>query len=347
MSKVSIIIPVYNVEPYIIRCLSSVANQSFLDKMECILVDDCGNDKSVCIAEDFIRQYHGKIHFELIHRDKNGGLSAARNTGINNAHGDYIFFLDSDDELPSYAIDKLYSLIIKYPNVEMAQGSFKQVPLMEEGLTFAEDAFPGLIEGNHKIMEYMLNSLPSTCTNRLIKKDLIINHKLYFTENLLHEDELYSYMLSKYLNKIAVSAEQTYIYYTKREGSITTIPDKTKSYISILKIASICLRNMEQENSKTESAYIDLLLSTWRYCNNWPYIKQKSLVRKQQRSTLKTALSTKLYPLVLKHDALQILLPVRFINNRLFIKIHFAINLILKGCFLKYLFSKKQSQLDK
>ena len=347
MYKVSIVIPVYNVAPYIIRCLTSVACQSFKEKLECILVDDCGQDNSIALVVDFIQHYSGEIHFEIVQRESNGGLSAARNTGIANAHGDYLFFLDSDDELPMDAIEQLYSFIQKYHDVDMVQGSFTQIPLIEKGLTFGVNDFPELIEGNSVLMQYLLNPLPSTCTNRLIKRDLIIKHNLYFTENLLHEDELYTYMLSKYFHKIAVTAAQTYIYYTHREGSITTVPDKTKSYCSILKIASICLKNMEKENVKIEAAYIDLLLSTWRYFNNWPLIKQKNLVRKQQRYTIKTALTTKLYPLVLKHDAIQLLMPIKLLTNGLYIKIHFAINLMLKGCFFKYLFLKKQSQLDK
>lgn len=343
MCKVSIIVPLYNVEPYIVRCLKSITNQTFKDRVECVLVDDCGTDKSVDIAEDFINNYVGNVTFNLIRRPSNGGLSAARNTGIENAHGDYLFFLDSDDELPIDAIEQLYSLIQKYHDVDMVQGSFKQIPLMEQGLTFGENDFPEVIEGNSVIMQYLLNPLPSTCTNRLIKRDLIITHNLFFPENLLHEDELYTYMLSKYLHKIAVNSAQTYIYYTHREGSITTVPDKTKSYCSILKIASICLKNMEKENANIEATYIDLLLSTWRYCNNWAFIKQKSLVRKQQRTTIKTALTTKLYPLVLKHDAIQLLFPIKLLTNGLYIKIHFAINLMLKGCFFKYLFSKKKN----
>lgn len=68
--KVSIIIPIYNVEPYILECLQSVANQTIADKLECILVDDCGTDNSVSVAEEFLRTYSGGIHFELLHHQK-------------------------------------------------------------------------------------------------------------------------------------------------------------------------------------------------------------------------------------------------------------------------------------
>lgn len=97
--RVSIIIPIYNVEPYILECLQSVDKQTIGDDIECILVDDCGTDNSVLVAEDFIKSYNGRVHFTLIHHQKNGGLSAARNTGIHAAHGEYLYFLDSDDTI--------------------------------------------------------------------------------------------------------------------------------------------------------------------------------------------------------------------------------------------------------
>ena len=81
--KVSIVIPVYNVEAYIIECLESVARQTYRGEMECLIVDDCGADESIALAEDFIRSYQGDIHFQILHHDHNRGLAAARNTGAN------------------------------------------------------------------------------------------------------------------------------------------------------------------------------------------------------------------------------------------------------------------------
>ena len=104
---ISIVIPIYNVEPYILECLQSVDKQTIGDDIECILVDDCGTDNSVLVAEDFIKSYEGRVHFTLIHHQKNGGLSAARNTGIHAAHGEYLYFLDSDDTIKNNCIELL------------------------------------------------------------------------------------------------------------------------------------------------------------------------------------------------------------------------------------------------
>ena len=97
MTSISIIIPVYNVEKYIEACLHSVMAQTYTGPMECILVDDCGQDNSIGVAEKMISDYQGTIHFRILHHDHNRGQSAARNTGMDAATGEYIFFSDSDD----------------------------------------------------------------------------------------------------------------------------------------------------------------------------------------------------------------------------------------------------------
>ena len=111
MTKVSIIIPVYNVEPYIEECLLSVSSQTMTEGVECIIVDDCGKDNSMSIAERFIEEYIGKISFSIIHHGSNRGLSAARNTGIKAAKGEYVYFLDSDDTITADCIQRMYAFI--------------------------------------------------------------------------------------------------------------------------------------------------------------------------------------------------------------------------------------------
>ena len=98
MVRISIIVPIYNVEPYIERCLRSVMIQTY-SNIECILVDDCTLDNSMKICDCLLGNYIGPIEFKVLHHDHNRGLSAARNTGTDAATGEYIFYLDSDDEI--------------------------------------------------------------------------------------------------------------------------------------------------------------------------------------------------------------------------------------------------------
>ena len=88
--RVSIIVPVYNVAPYIADCLRSVMHQTYTGSMECLLVDDCGTDDSITIAERMIADYEGPIQFQILHHERNRGLSAARNTGTEAAKGEYL-----------------------------------------------------------------------------------------------------------------------------------------------------------------------------------------------------------------------------------------------------------------
>ncbi len=119
MVNVSIIIPIYNVEPFIEECVNSVLNQTMTENIECILVDDCGSDKSFEVAESIIATYKGDIKFKLIRHEVNKGLSCARNGGVNAAEGKYIFFIDSDDYIMNDCIETLWALANKYPEADM------------------------------------------------------------------------------------------------------------------------------------------------------------------------------------------------------------------------------------
>ena len=104
-SKVSIIIPVYNVEKYIRRCIDSVLSQTYRD-FECIIVDDCSPDKCPEICNDYAKR---DSRIKVIHKTQNEGLPQARKTGFENSSGEYIIFIDSDDWIEPNMIEKLYS----------------------------------------------------------------------------------------------------------------------------------------------------------------------------------------------------------------------------------------------
>jgi len=107
LPAISILIPVYNVEQYIKRCIMSVIAQTYTGKMECILVDDCGTDNSIIVAEQLIAGYKGNIKFSIIPHEHNRGLAAARNTAVDAAHGDFVMHVDSDDWIEPNMIEQL------------------------------------------------------------------------------------------------------------------------------------------------------------------------------------------------------------------------------------------------
>lgn len=111
MHSISIIIPVYKVEKYIKDCLYSVMNQAVIGfNVECILVDDCSPDNSMIIAQEMIKNYCGGVHFICLRHHVNRGLSAARNTGLAHAKGEYVLFLDSDDLLIGNSLNTILNV---------------------------------------------------------------------------------------------------------------------------------------------------------------------------------------------------------------------------------------------
>lgn len=176
---ISVIVPIYNVENYILECLQSVAIQTKTKDVECILVDDCGTDKSVKVAEQFISAYEGDISFALLHHPENKGLSAARNTGIKNARGNYLFFLDSDDMIKPYCLDELLVLAETY-RADMVQGSYESdLASMKH---FEDSRLPEFSDDKSFIKRTLLNYdvNPVMAQNRLVRRQLVVENNLWF-----------------------------------------------------------------------------------------------------------------------------------------------------------------------
>lgn len=231
--RVSVIIPIYNVEAYVLQCLQSVANQTMTEGVECILVDDCGTDKSVQIAEDFINSYQGNISFRLIHHEQNSGLSAARNTGIHISKGNYLFFLDSDDEITPDCISILLELAEKY-QADLVQGTYLGHHRVLSKFHINLPQF----NNSRKHIKYLIldyDQFPVMAQNRLIRKTVVTNNNLYFKEGIIHEDNLWTFYLAKHIQTLAICSTPTY-YYRLTPGSITNKTDINKEYSSFSSI---------------------------------------------------------------------------------------------------------------
>lgn len=211
--KVSIIIPIYNVEQYLTMCLDSVARQTMTDGVECILVDDCGKDHSVEIAERYIADYRGNIKFTLIHREKNGGLSAARNTGIHASKGDYLYFLDSDDTIKPQCMETMYEHVAKHPGVQLVQSSAYESAEEEE----EEECFSKLplYTEDVKLIKWTLlwhDGEIVGAQSRLIRRDFVLKHELFFKEGIIHEDNHWTFFLAKYVTNMAYCRQRMYYH---------------------------------------------------------------------------------------------------------------------------------------
>ena len=226
--KVSIIVPIYNVGPFLERCLQSVANQAY-SNIECILVDDCGTDDSMKICEDFLNSYKGGIVFKLFHHEQNKGLSAARNTGFFHADGDYVFFLDSDDELSTNAIAVLVAKAKEHPGIDMVQGNTISIPYKEywDNSCFKDHSYTtDNLWIRHNYYKKEGKALPPNAWNKLLKTDFIKENNLLFKEGIIFEDQQWMWFLVKYIKSMAFIFQTTYIYYIRPNSIMTSLTPK-------------------------------------------------------------------------------------------------------------------------
>lgn len=238
MTSISIVISVYNVEQFIAACLNSIIEQTYTGPMECLIIDDCGNDDSMRIAEEIVNSYNGGINFYILHHEHNRGLSAARNTGMAAATGDYICFVDSDDELPPNSIEQLVEALDD-GQYDIVVGDIKTIgnDALHEYLRMKLDDGTVLRDGDI-ILHYKTHWNMMTQA-KLYKASFLRQQHITFKEGLIHEDELWSFQIACVANTLKAVQRTTYIYY-KREGSITSISDKNQRLkIEALKIITI------------------------------------------------------------------------------------------------------------
>lgn len=217
----SIIIPVYNVEQYLKECVESILEQSFRD-YEIILVDDGSTDSSGQICDAFQK---GNDNIKTIHKS-NGGLSDARNVGINNAKGEYILFIDSDDYIAPNSLNKIVGCLKKQK---------KQIDIMfleaikvypdgtQESLGDRYDE--KMINGQTKLtcLNHLarLPKFPASASTKLIRREFIVSNQLYFKKGLISEDVHWSIGAFLLAENFAYCNIEYYYYRQNRIGSIT------------------------------------------------------------------------------------------------------------------------------
>ena len=235
---VSIIIPIYQVENYIERCVSSVMRQTYSHSaIECILVDDCGTDNSIILAQKCIDNYKGDMQFNIIHNEHNFGLSVSRNNGIHIATGDYIFFLDSDDYILDDCIEKMMNAIYKHPEVEVVKGCHIDKHYNEKiSLSYLGSH---IIDNKILMKLFFLEYIPCMAWNTLISRSLIEKSNIAFMPYIVHEDILWSFYLFREVNSFMQIPDST-LCYEVNPHSIMSLEKKNedlhiRSYIAILK----------------------------------------------------------------------------------------------------------------
>lgn len=258
MIHISIIVPVYNVEQYIEHCLISVTEQSMTEGVECILVNDCGGDNSLKIAETFIERYSGNVKFSIIHHEKNKGLSAARNSGIRVAKGKYLLFLDSDDFLLPHCLSYLFKAATEN-NAELVQGGYSSDSEYLKNLSAIQH--PSFTDDRKYIMKTLLNYdvNPVMAQNRLVEKRLIVNNGIWFKEGIIHEDTYWTFFLAKHVKRMAFCLKETY-FYRVTPGSITQHVNKEKETKAFFTLINDFTDNIDNFEKGAQKRYVFLNL---------------------------------------------------------------------------------------
>ena len=217
--RISIVVPFYNVAPYFLDCLRSIANQDYDGEVECILVDDRGQDESAQIAIDFMNEYEGPISFRIVIREENGGLSVARNTGMDCATGEYLMFVDSDDEITPDCLSKLSRPLLTERH-DCVTGKSHRGTISQAKK--AEASREGLLLRGGDIFESIRRGMvPVTAWNKLYRRDFLRIKDLRFMEGILWEDLPWTVELCTVAESMYVIDDVTY-FYRKRPDSITT-----------------------------------------------------------------------------------------------------------------------------
>ena len=207
--KVSIIVPVYNAEAFIADCINSVLAQTEQD-WELILVDDCSKDNTLEIIQSIINgDVNGNGNFFLLRQERNQGPSAARNRGIREARGEYVFFLDADDTITPDCIELLYGLATQH-DADYVQGKYGPLPhsspKWEEGNTLFSDDKKWI---KRTLLDY--KKVQFTPHNRLVRRQMIIDNGLFFNEQIkVREDFLWMTFVAKYVKRFASCDKPTY-----------------------------------------------------------------------------------------------------------------------------------------
>lgn len=236
---VSIIVPVYNLKKYLSRCIESILLQSYKN-YECILVDDGSVDGSSEICDIYAKK---DSRIKVIHKE-NGGVSNARNVGIEMSIGKYVCFIDGDDWVDKTLLDKAVLLIEKMHSQIIGWGM-----RVYDGYSFVSDYYseqPVFLYKEEKIFPEWFNS---PCT-KMYLRSLIIDNKIRFPEGIsLAEDLCFNYQCYSYVNEIPQIQETLYNYFSKRpDSAVQSISmEKIKQEIKSIGILSDFFKNEQRD----------------------------------------------------------------------------------------------------
>lgn len=224
---ISVIVPMYNDEKYIKSCLYSIISQSFKD-IEIIVVNDGSQDSSLYIAQEIANK---DKRIKIINRN-NGGRSAARNTGIENSTGEFLLFVDADDELEKDAISKLYMAINK-DDSDISIGAATVLYDVHSELKNNDKWYFSIrYRGVYDITDKLIEDIHCSAWGKIFRRSVIDRYNIRFPENLNFEDSYWHWAYLTSCNKISCINDVVYKYF-RRKNSIMSLTFENKENIAI------------------------------------------------------------------------------------------------------------------
>lgn len=246
--KLSIIVPVYNVSAFIERCLNSLLDQNLaLEFYEVIIINDGSTDDSLAICEKYSTKYPNVKCFT----QKNSGLSAARNTGLNKASGTYVWFVDSDDSIASKSISTLIQLM-EESQLDMLRFGFEHIfnnqnVVAHTPLASSERA---VVNGTDFFTTYRMVPMVWAYAYR---RAFLVQHDLKFLEDLLHEDEEFTPRALYYAQRVKGSGQNWYYYYENGSSIMGSFkPKSTYDRLRVLDSLSNFVADKLENNTYVE-----------------------------------------------------------------------------------------------
>ena len=252
---ISIIIPVYKVEKYLEKCIQSLINQTY-ENLQIILVDDGSPDNCGKICDEYAKKDH---RIEVIHKS-NGGLSDARNKGLEIAKGEYIGFVDSDDYIEADMYEVLYNLLKQY-NADVSICNFYTV---SQGKIAIKNAENGIKEYNRiEILKEVLldNNIQSYAWNKLYKKELF--DEIKYPVGKKYEDIGTTFYLLEKCNKVVVTGKSEYYYINRQDSIVNNVTESTiTDYIELIMQRYDYIEKNIKELSSYNKDYLKRILKT-------------------------------------------------------------------------------------
>ncbi len=259
MPQVSVIIPVYNVEPYIRNCMDSLMNQT-LEDIEFICIDDCSTDNSLAILREYAQK---DSRFKIITSEKNSGAAAARNKGLDVAKGEYLGFVDPDDAVDLNFYEVLYNLASSN-SIDIAKGQY---------LVIKNNGKTTYLKNHEDIKKYGLYVFCYEWQSAIYRASIIFDNKIRF------DDEIIKGQDAVFLNKVVLKSKSIkltddvcYHYYSLREGSLNQNNMSFEKFKSAMKTREIVLNDINnaeifsnKQNRELYNIRYSLCINTYFY----------------------------------------------------------------------------------